>query len=577
MPLSSVLGSKELPALTKAREKAQRWSFKAALWIGAPASFALVLFNAYNGRSGVPLLASPSVFFAGLALLAYVQNRWSLRSRGNFIVLWLAGMGCITLNVAGALTGATITWIAAVVAAELYATSFMTIIVWVLGTGSILLHFLGFDSVLPKGLPNGALYVPALIGFSAGVTGIALAVRVLLNMIHDVMLQEAREREARQLAEERRFEVEQRLRSQQYFDTIGRVASGVAHDVNNALTVVIGTAEQLRDIEDEHERLEYLEDLKRVAESAAQTTRQLLSLTPRTISRPEAFAPAKLCEKLARSFRRLLPDNVRLEYTSHSSRVVFVDPADLQQALLNLIINARDALPQGGLIELVVEDVQIKEHLRGVAIRVCDNGVGIPLEMQAQVFEPFFTTKSQGRGNGLGLSSAKQFAEDAGGFIDLISAPGKGSAFALYLPETRIDVSSAVSASVRKHAQGRKVLLVEDRQEVLNTCRRTLEKGGYRVQSAPDADAADLLLTLGISPDLLCLDSNLPGMPPEKLVQRFNQLFPGKPVLVCTGTQPPSPLREILEKHRYPVLMKPFSPGELLVSCDKLLEAKPNK
>jgi CheY-like chemotaxis protein len=268
----------------------------------------------------------------------------------------------------------------------------------------------------------------------------------------------------------------------------------------------------------------------------------------------------------------LLPAEIEVQCTATSTRRVFVDPADLQQALLNLAINARDAMPDGGRLDLRVDDSPSSDGRPGVAIQVADTGAGIPPEIKERLFEPFFTTKPPGKGTGLGLTMVRQFADQAGGRVEVQSALDRGSVFTLWLPESRVAGYDPEAAPALLQGTGEMLLLVEDRPEVLNVARRTLERGGYAVESAADGAAAIALMETDGRFDLLCIDASIPGPGSAEVIARFRETNPGRPVLLCAGNVTDPRVTTLIETGAIPVLAKPFTATELLGLVGDLLE-----
>lgn len=231
-------------------------------------------------------------------------------------------------------------------------------------------------------------------------------------------------------ARRRRDQAEASMRANQHFEALGKLASGVAHDVNNALTTVLGNAELLKLSLPPGEQQAFAQDILTAARTATQTTRQLLNLNRNSAPKPVQTDPVEVVHTVSRLVGRLLPGSICLQLDCSSQRHAFVDPADFQQALLNLLLNARDALPQGGEITLRTEDATTG----GVNVIISDNGRGIPSDILPHIFEPFFTTKPSGQGTGLGLAMVRTFAETAGGSVSASVRPSGGAVFTLNVP-----------------------------------------------------------------------------------------------------------------------------------------------
>jgi two-component system, NtrC family, sensor kinase len=377
---------------------------------------------------------------------------------------------------------------------------------------------------------------------------------------------------------DRREVAEGALRQAQRLEAIGKLTGGVAHDFNNLLMVVSGSVERLqRDLkEPKHVRL--LEMIATATKRGESLTHQLLAF-----SRRQTLAPSvidlnqhlpELKDLLNRSLRGDITTEVELPGRSCAIKV---DPNELELALLNLAVNARDAMPGGGVLRITAEPVELEgtpseEGLHGefVAIRVADSGCGIPPEVLPQVFEPFFTTKDVGKGTGLGLSQVHSFAKQAGGAVTIASTVGRGTVVTLYLPRTPELAAPSIAPPDHKDAVQRAgtVLLVEDNAPVAEVSGAYLQQLGYEVKHFARAQDAMAWLAQNPKIDLVFSDVLMPGgMNGLELGHAIRKLYPNIPVLLTTGLT--SSARDAVEQG-FVLLQKPFDLAALEEALGKL-------
>ena len=375
-------------------------------------------------------------------------------------------------------------------------------------------------------------------------------------------------RRTRRLYDEadRREVAEGALRQAQRLEAIGQLTGGVAHDFNNLLMIISGSLQRLRG-ELTDKKYTRIFDMMATATQRGETlTRQLLTysrqqtLTPQVIDLTQRLPVIR--ELLTRSLQADIETKVDVPDTACCVRV---DPGEFELAILNLAVNAKDAMPGGGTLSIRAKPVTLKgeateEGLSGefVAIRVADNGHGIPTGILTRVFEPFFTTKEVGKGTGLGLSQVYGFAKQSGGMATVTSAEGRGTAITLYLPRTHEEVQMA---SPQPQTQGPAeaagtVLLVEDNADVAEVAAEYLRQLGYRVRSVAHAQAAIAALRLDANVDLVFSDILMPGgMNGLDLAREIGERFPGIPVLLATGY---SASAQDAVRHGVVVLQKPY-------------------
>ena len=391
-------------------------------------------------------------------------------------------------------------------------------------------------------------------------------------------------RRTRKLYEEadRREAAEGALRQAQRLEAIGQLTGGVAHDFNNLLMVVSGSAHRLRrDLRDD-KQLRLLDAIVNATQRGESLTRQLLAFSRRQTLQPCVInlndRLLELKEMLSRSLRGDIEIRVLLP---PQSCLVRVDPNELELALLNLAFNARDAMPSGGRLTVAAKPITLRgtaneEGLSGdfVAVRVADNGVGIPVDVLPRVFEPFFTTKDVGKGTGLGLSQVYGFARQSGGAATISSTARRGTVVTLFLPrsfEAPVEVQepSIVAASIEPAGT---VLIVEDHADVLEVARAYFSDLGYRVKEASSAEAGLQLLERDGAVDVVFSDILMPGgMNGLDLAQAVRQRFPQIAVLLTTGY---SSSAQDAVREGFEVLRKPYGIGKLEAALAAAREAR---
>jgi two-component system NtrC family sensor kinase len=365
---------------------------------------------------------------------------------------------------------------------------------------------------------------------------------------------------------ERREAAEAALRQAQRLEAIGQMTGGVAHDFNNLLMIVSGSAERLRhDLTSEkHRRL--LEMILNATNRGENLTRQLLAFSRRQMLTPVVMDLAQRIPELKDMLNRSLRDDITLEVAApEQGCTVKADASELELALLNLAVNARDAMPNGGTLRISVEPVALEgmpaqDGLSGdfVAIRVADTGSGIARDILPHVFEPFFTTKDVGKGTGLGLSQVYGFAKQSGGAATVASTVGHGTVITLYLPRTQELPAPSVAPTEREAAprHAGTVLMVEDSPEVAEVATAYFQQLGYMVKQVAGGNEALELIGNDPKIDLVFSDILMPGgMNGLELGQAIRQRYPATPVLLATGYS--DGVRNALQQG-FVVLQKPF-------------------
>ena len=373
----------------------------------------------------------------------------------------------------------------------------------------------------------------------------------------------------------------------QRLEAVGRLAGGIAHDFNTLLTVITATSElALARIDPEDPLLADLSEIRSAGERGAGLVAQLIAFSRQQIMRPRVIDPVELMRNLERMLQRLIGAHIRFELHLPKVRVfIRVDPGQLEQVLVNLVVNARDALRGGGVLsvslDVVQPDADLAEKFGGptascVQITVRDSGVGIPLEVQRRVFEPFFTTKVMEGGTGLGLSTVHGIVEQSGGSVRLHSTVGVGTTFRILLPlvshETRRPASSEPHASPALRGGEATVLVVDDDQALRYLVKRTLSAAGYTVLMAENGSTAlRLLEDLGGDVDLLLTDIVMPEMSGHQLAERGRQLKPDLRVLYMSGYTEDEVSRRSLLDNMEAFVPKPFTVTSLTRGVSRAL------
>jgi PAS domain S-box-containing protein len=393
----------------------------------------------------------------------------------------------------------------------------------------------------------------------------------------------------RKEAEAARARLETQLAQSQRLESIGRLAGGVAHDFNNHLTVINGYCDLIvSGLTPDDPNRECLLDVRQAGERAAALTRQLLAFGRKQFLSPRPVSLNRIVTSMETMLGRLLPENIAVAARlAPGLGAAMADTGQIEQVLMNLVVNARDAMPGGGRILIETANVDLESATgdgdRGigpgayVSLTVTDTGVGMDDRTRALIFEPFFTTKQPGQGTGLGLATVHGIANQSGGAITVRSQPGEGSAFTVYLP--RLDaqaVEAPPEPAARGSRQGRgTILLVEDQQPVREMVSRVLRLSGYSVLPAGDGSQALALVDSQVrSVDLLVTDMVMPGMSGRELAARLTARQGGLRVLFMSGYAPHAVPDGGDSEPGVEFLQKPFSPSQLTARVDEILAGK---
>jgi PAS domain S-box-containing protein len=369
--------------------------------------------------------------------------------------------------------------------------------------------------------------------------------------------------------------LEQQFLQAQRMEAVGRLAAGVAHDFNNLLTAILGSSEFLLEILPVgHAGREDAEETRNAALRAADLTRQLLAFSRQQVLAPRVLSVNEVVIGMDKLLRRLIGEDVDLRTVlAQDVGAVRADAGQLEQVIVNLAMNARDAMPDGGKVTIETANVVLGELFAAgrvvvapgsyVVVAVSDTGMGMDANTQARAFEPFFTTKPKGKGTGLGLATVYGIVRQSGGYVWLYSEPGSGTTFKVYLP--RVDAppepSPGAAATVGSLRGSETILLAEDQDEVRALTRRILEKQGYRVLVAANGgDALRLAEQHGGTIDLLLTDVVMPGMGGAELRLRLGPLHPEMKVLFLSGYTDEAILHHGVLDPGVAFLQKPFTP-----------------
>ncbi len=383
--------------------------------------------------------------------------------------------------------------------------------------------------------------------------------------------------------------LEEQLRQAQKMEAVGQLAGGVAHDFNNLLTVVSSFSQvMLEDLEPDAPFRDEVEEIRAAADRAARLTRQLLAFSSRQILEPKTFDPNVVVANMTGMLQRLLGESIQLSLRPDPmGGLIHADPGQLEQVIVNLGLNARDAMPGGGRLAVSLETrklqaLQLQTHPEAqpgahVVITVADDGEGMDEQTRARIFEPFFTTKAMGKGTGLGLATAYGIVRQSGGHIDVESAPGVGTSFRINFPRSARPVASDPLASqdpLRPALRGTEtVLLVEDDRAVRKVTRIVLRKQGYEVLSADGAASALQQAREFDGPiHLLLTDVVMPEVSGPELARRLLESRPDTRVLYTSGYTDADIVQHGVLEEGVQFIGKPFKPRELAVKLREVLQ-----
>ena len=413
---------------------------------------------------------------------------------------------------------------------------------------------------------------------------------------HQLELLSASHAEKRSVAERERADAiealhntEKQLIQSQKLEAVGRLAGGISHDFNNLLTVILGYTDiSKRSLTDGDPLLRNLDEIGKASERAASLTRQLLAFSRKQVMQPKVFDLNTVVNDLKKMLRRMIGEDVELRVSSQENLGnIKADPVQLEQVIMNLVVNARDAMPKGGKLSIETSNVYLdesyaREHVavdpgEYVMLAISDTGCGMDEETRQRIFEPFFTTKESGKGTGLGLSMVYGIVKQSGGNIWVYSEEGRGTTFKIYFPRVTAEAEEYKRvADVIEMPKGcETILLVEDAALVRTLARQVLETVGYRVLEAASAEAA---LTIceninGTRIDLLLTDVVMPGMSGNEMSKILLARQPDLPVVYMSGYTDDAIVQHGVLEAGINFLQKPFSPGALASKVREVLDA----
>jgi two-component system cell cycle sensor histidine kinase/response regulator CckA len=389
-----------------------------------------------------------------------------------------------------------------------------------------------------------------------------------------------RTREAELL--QRQAELEARLHQSQKLETIGRLVGGVAHDFNNRLLVIMGHTELMKRAAAQHPQLEPHADMVlESARRAADLTRQLLAYGRLQFLSPKPLDLNRIVDGMRGMLERLIGEQVELVTVLGAKSSTYADAGQLEQVLLNLVLNARDAMPQGGRLTVETSDVDIGPENpvsdlapgRYVALSISDTGTGIPEAVRPRVFEPFFTTKEVGKGTGLGLATVDGIVRQSGGAISFKTLEGRGSAFTVHLPlstEEPVEASPIKSTPATSLGRHETILVVDDEDEVRRLLVDVLRIGAYEVLEARNGEQAlEVWAMHSGSLDLVVTDMVMPDLGGADLADEFRALQPDVKILFMSGYAEKHRTRELRDGEEF--IAKPFLPADLFVRVNRML------
>jgi two-component system, cell cycle sensor histidine kinase and response regulator CckA len=371
-----------------------------------------------------------------------------------------------------------------------------------------------------------------------------------------------------------RHMLEEQYQQAQRMEAVGQLAGGVAHDFNNLLTVILGYCELLlADLAPDDRRQADIAEIQKAGDSAARLTRQLLAFSRKQIIEPQVLDLNVVVAEMRAMLGRLIREDVKVRLgLRHDLAFVKADRGQVEQIVMNLAVNARDAMPSGGTLTIQTANVDLDEQYvathravtrgRYVALTLTDTGTGITPEVKAHLFEPFFTTKERSRGTGLGLATVEGIATRSGGSVSVHTEIGKGTSFTVYFPQA--DAAEMVAQPrrpvARSHArQSEKVLLVEDAEGLRELARRLLQRQGYEVLVASGALEALRLFEQNTSIDVLLTDVVMPGASGPELTRRLIAQRPALKVIYMSGHTEEAVIQHGVLKPGIAFLHKPFT------------------
>ncbi len=394
---------------------------------------------------------------------------------------------------------------------------------------------------------------------------VELATHASLALHNSRLIEETRRELAERLrAEDSLRKTEEQFRQAQKMEAVGRLAGGIAHDFNNLLTVIVNASAMLLEDLAQPESRADVEDIQAAAARATDLTRQLLAFSRQQVLEPKVIDLNEIVDKVLKMIGRVVGEDIRLRVALEPGLgPIKADPGHVNQVLMNLVVNARDAMPRGGDLSITTGNVD-RDGIPHVMLAISDTGTGMDAATRSRIFEPFFTTKEKGKGTGLGLSTVFGIVEQSGGAMTVESSPGRGTTFRIFLPQTD-ERELEVSAGVRQLRGGETILLVEDDGQVRKVATAILQRSGYHVlvaESGPDAlaryrerlDEVDLLLS----------DVVMPAMSGRELADQLSGIRPDLRVLYMSGYTDDAIVHHHVLDSGAVLVAKPFTQASLL-------------
>ncbi|MCX7957610.1 MAG: response regulator [Deltaproteobacteria bacterium] len=382
--------------------------------------------------------------------------------------------------------------------------------------------------------------------------------------------------------------LDENIRQIQKMEAVGRLAGGIAHDFNNLLSIMtLYTGSLLKRLKDDTRAQNELQEIKKVIERATSLSRQLLAFSRKQILNPEVFDVNESLRANYKMLSRLIGENIKIEMNLVDYPLrIFADRSQFDNVIMNMVINSRDAMPDGGLItiktefrkvekeEIPVMDADNRDFL---VIRISDNGQGMSEEIKKKIFEPFFTTKPKGKGTGLGLAMVYGFVRQCNGYIDVKSKEGEGTMFTLYFPPAaeETEVKRPKSGLIRGFEDLRlNILLVEDDDDVRRSIVKMLEDNKFRIRETSRAkNALDLILNGNEKYDLIITDIVMPEMNGIEFFRKIREFDPQIPVILITGYSDDFLPQEDISRYRDIIIQKPFNESQLIGKIREIMSA----
>ena len=385
-----------------------------------------------------------------------------------------------------------------------------------------------------------------------------------------------------------RVQLEQKLVQTRKMEAIGRLAGGIAHDFNNYLTAIVGYAElAIAQVSDDESLRRDIEEIRKAGHSAASLTRQLLAFSRKQLLQPQIVDLNAIVRRMTGLLRRLIGEHIDLRSRpADMLDRVSADPGQIEQVILNLALNARDAMPDGGALTIETANIELDEAFvvdhpgssagPHVMLAISDTGTGMERGLQEHLFEPFYTTKEQGRGTGLGLATVYGIVKQSGGSIFVYSEMNRGTAFKIFLPRIKhgVEVACQPPDFVGDLNGDETILVVEDQPEVRSVVQTALSRHGYRLLMATNgSEAVDIAMAHGDRIDLLITDVVMPGLSARDLAERFRHQHPAGHVLYMSGYTDDTVVQRGILEHSVEFIQKPFTPATLLRRVREVLNS----